>query len=112
MWRRTGPRATSANPSSSEVGMKSRIAAVAAFAFVFGLPVPASAADDKASKKAVKKGGPEALFKMLDANGDGKLTLEELKAAPKLPAKGKEAKKGGVEAVFKKLDGNGDGKLT
>lgn len=50
---------------------------------------------------------PEAMFKKLDANSDGSLTLEEFKASPKAqkdPAK--------AEEKYKKMDKNSDGSVT
>jgi hypothetical protein len=50
---------------------------------------------------------PEAIFKKLDTNNDGELSLDEFKAGPrgqKDPAK--------AEEIFKKIDTNGDGKVT
>lgn len=50
------------------------------------------------------------LFKALDANGDGGVTLDEFKAA----AKGSRSVKspGEAEKLFGKIDGDGDGKIT
>jgi len=75
--------------------------------------------------------GPAAMFKKFDANGDGKLTQDEVPAdlwaklqagdangdgaitadeLPKPPADGDKPR--GPEALFKKHDANGDGALT
>ena len=58
----------------------------------------------KGEKKAVDK---DAQFKKLDTDGDGKLSLDELKAGPmgkKAPEK--------CEALIKAKDKDGDGKLS
>ena len=50
---------------------------------------------------------PEEIFKKLDTNGDGFLSLDEFKAGPmgqKDPAK--------AEEIFKKMDTNSDGKVS
>jgi Ca2+-binding EF-hand superfamily protein len=50
---------------------------------------------------------PEKIFKKLDTDGDGTISLEEFKAGPmgkKDPAK--------AETLFKKKDKDGDGKLS
>ena len=50
---------------------------------------------------------PEVIFKKLDANNDGSISLEEFKAGPRAqkdPAK--------AEEIFKKIDADGDGKVT
>ncbi len=66
----------------------------------------ATAADEPA-KGEKKKADPEAMFKKLDADNSGSVSLEEFKAGPmgkKDPAK--------AEEMFKKHDGNSDGSLT
>ena len=74
-----------------------------ALALAVGGSVMAADGDEKPKKKG---GGVEARFKMLDKNGDGKLSLEEYKGK----AKGDKATK--AEGQFKKLDKDGDGSLT
>jgi Ca2+-binding EF-hand superfamily protein len=72
----------------------------------------ALAADEKpaaagAAGAEKPKRDPAEIFKKLDANGDGKVSLEEFKAGPigkKDPAK--------AEEIFKKKDTNGDGSLS
>ena len=68
------------------------------FVAVFGLCVPALAAQDK-------KGTPEEQFKKLDANNDGKLSKEEFVGKRKADKADKAAE------TFKKKDKNGDGSL-
>ena len=66
----------------------------------------ATAAD--ADKKEAKKGAtPEERFKKLDTNGDGSISLDEMKASP---AGQKDAAK--AEAAFKAKDKDNDGKLS
>lgn len=60
-------------------------------------------AADKADKK---KPDPEAQFKKLDANSDGKLSLDELKGK----AEGKKAE--AAEKRFKALDKDNDGSVS
>jgi hypothetical protein len=100
------------------------LATVAAFTLTAGLLL----ADDAAGKgKKGKKGrhSAEAIFKKMDANGDGKVSKEEFvkfheevrkKIEDRLAAKGKKPKgKGSAKAVdrrFKMLDENNDGFIT
>ena len=76
--------------------------AFALFALLLAGGMTLNAAD--ASKP---KPDPEAAFKKLDTNGDGKLSKEEFLASP--GAK-KDAAKAGER--FSKLDKNGDGSLS
>ena len=50
---------------------------------------------------------PEEIFKKLDANGDGNITLDEFKKGPKAQEHPEKA-----EEVFKKIDANSDGNIT
>jgi len=50
---------------------------------------------------------PEAIFKKLDTNGDGAISLEEFKASPRGKMDPTKA-----EEIFKKIDTNGDGSLS
>ena len=85
--------------------MKKLITILAALA----VTVSFATAADAAKKEAKKAGGasPEERFKKLDTNGDGFLSLDELKASPqgqKDPSK--------CEAMLKAKDKDGDGKLS
>jgi len=92
------------------------VAGVAVGAAMLGAAGPADAA--KAAKK--KKAEPldtAALYKKVDADSDGKVTLDEFKklftfqAAPK-GKKGAPAVEPDLETVFKSLDANGDKTLS
>jgi Ca2+-binding EF-hand superfamily protein len=77
------------------------------FPLTLALFALASTAAFAADEKPKGKGNPEELFKKLDTNGDGSLSLDEYKAGPagkKDPAKAEES--------FKKHDKNADGKLS
>jgi hypothetical protein len=68
---------------------------------------PAAPGAPAAGDAAKPKRDPAEVFKKLDANGDGKISLDEFLAGPmgkKDPEKAKEA--------FKKKDKDGDGFLT
>jgi len=91
--------------------MKIRICTLSALALATSL----SFAQDKPTAPHQGPGGagkhpqmsPEERFKKLDTDGNGSLSIDELKAGPmfqKDPAKAEEA--------FKKMDTNTDGKVT
>jgi len=65
-------------------------------------------ADDAPKKGEKKRERPslEQIFKKLDADSDGSLTVAELAKSPRL--KGDEAK---AKAIIEKMDGNEDGKV-
>ena len=72
----------------------------------------AHAADDPPTKgRAGFNFYPERLFKRIDADGVGKITLDEFKAVfsqfPRLADKPEI-----IEKLFDKLDADGDGKIT
>ena len=56
----------------------------------------------------------EEVFKMLDANGDGGVSLEEFKAhrPPGASDAGADTSRPSPEEVFRKIDKNGDGFLN
>src|SRR6266404_3172707 len=65
--------------------------------------------------KGKGKGGNtvEAAFKKMDANGDGKITLEEFKKAVESRPQGKLKDNPEMAAkVFERMDANGDGFVT
>jgi len=90
--------------------------------YVAGFLCTAAYADDppKPAKKG-KQRDPEAMFKRLDTNSDGKISKEEFaKFAEIIREKAKEKGKGknanangkGADAIFARLDANGDGYLS
>ena len=88
--------------------MKSGKLTALAIAALLAAPLPAYAGGDKASSSkgstssAAGKSsdnGAEAMFKSLDKNKDGNLTMAEVKGTPH-------------EKEFKQLDKNHDGKLS
>lgn len=70
----------------------------AAVAAVFGLPLAAAVAEDKASSGATSSGA-EQMFKALDKNNDASISREEAKGTPH-------------DKDFATLDKDGDGKLS
>lgn len=98
-----------------------RLLSLSAFLAMFlGSSLTAFADDDGKGKGKGKKGfgDPEAMFKKLDANGDGKLTKEEFaKFRDNLPEKIKEKAKakgaGGFgDKLFDLMDENKDGTVS
>jgi len=71
------------------------------------LAVAVQAEEAKPAKPDKPKPDPEAAYKKLDANADGKLTLEEFKAGPRWK---KEPEK--AEGVFKKRDKDSSGDIS
>lgn len=69
------------------------------FAVVLGLVSPLAAADKPEKPKA----DPEAVFKRLDKDGNGSLSLEEFRGK-------RDAAK--AEAAFKRMDKDGNGSIS
>ena len=96
--------------------MKLAIVAVVAAFLATG---SAFAGDDPDAGKDKAKAGAgrgEMLMKLFDkadANGDGKISLEEFKTALENAPKGKlKDKPEAIDKLFKKIDANGDGFIT
>ncbi len=75
---------------------------------ILAIAASLSYGEDAPAKPDKPKGpNPEEMFKKLDANADGSVTLEEFKAAPKAqkdPAK--------AEEKFKKMDADSSGGVS
>lgn len=102
---------------------------IIALAVTFAFCGIAAAADDKPTAKGPRAQGakqrdPEAVFKRIDTNGDGKISKEEFeKAGERLrertrergtgPKAGASASKGKIgDRIFERLDANKDGTLS
>ena len=92
---------------------KTTMAAATLAALVLGLASTADAADKKKKNAAP---ATDVIFARLDANSDGKLTMEEFKNVLTEMQAGAKAKKPAglvdLEQVFKKLDTNNDKSLS
>jgi Ca2+-binding EF-hand superfamily protein len=82
--------------------MKQLLCALVVVAMGLGMVGMARAADEKPKKQA----DPEAAFKKLDKNADGKVCLDEFKG------KKKDEALANAEKVFKAKDKDADGFLT
>jgi Ca2+-binding EF-hand superfamily protein len=85
---------------------------LAAFAI---LCARASAASPELPAPTAKppRANPEAVFKRIDTNGDGKISREEFKAFIEKSLKGKKSDKPElIDKLFDRLDTNGDGYLS
>ena len=90
-----------------------KLSGVALVAGVLALSSGGSFADPPEVKATAKRGNPEAVFKKIDTNKDGKLSREEFKA---FIDKASGGKFGGrpelIDKLFDRLDSNGDGFLS
>jgi Ca2+-binding EF-hand superfamily protein len=87
--------------------MKSLITTLAALAVATSFTLGAEEAKKPAAGAEKPKHDPAEVFKKLDTNADGSVSLEEFKAGP---AGKKDAAK--AEEIFKKKDKDSDGKLS
>jgi len=86
---------------SRHVVLRSMLAAFTAVCLLSGIALA-----EKGDKGGGKRPDPARVFKKKDADGDGKLSLEEFKAG--MPEKALTK----ADDRFKKLDTNGDGSLS
>jgi hypothetical protein len=90
-----------------------KLSGVTLVAGVLVLSAGGSIADAPDAKGDVQRGNPEAVFKKIDTNGDGKLSKDEFRAFINNATKGKLAGKPElIDKLFDRLDTNGDGFLS
>ena len=100
--------------------MKSCVKCAGIICLVLFCATAALAGDDDPQSKGKGKAGlgnPEALFKKLDTNGDGKLSKEEFgvfieRVREKAKSKGKTLPAGSGERLFNRIDTNKDGFIS
>jgi len=91
---------------------------VAAIATAFTFSATAAEGDKPERGGKGERGGdrkrpsPEAMMKKLDKDGDGHLSLAEMKAAKPRGKRPQGDKAPSAEERFKRMDGNGDGKVS
>jgi Ca2+-binding EF-hand superfamily protein len=88
-----------------------RLIAVLSVAGLFAAS-PAFADEKPQVDKAKGKHDPEAMFKRLDTNGDGKISKEEFAKFAEIMREKIKGKGKGADAIFSRLDTNGDGYLS
>jgi hypothetical protein len=80
---------------------------------MLALATAGSAADPPADQpKKNQRGDPEAVFKRIDTNGDGKISKDEFKAFIEKASKGKKLNAELIDKLFGRLDTDGDGYLS
>lgn len=95
------------NPSNQRTNiMKSYISTLGVLAIASSLSFAQDTPPPAGGPKH-QRPNPEEIFKKLDTNKDGAVSLDEFKAGPRAqkdPAK--------AEEIYKKIDANSDGKVT
>jgi hypothetical protein len=91
--------------------MKTYISTLSALAVATSLSLaqdkPAGPPRGPGGPNGPKRPAPEEVYKKLDANADGSVTLDEFKAGPRA---GKDPDK--AAEIYKKIDANADGSVT